>query len=382
MKLKLKSAARKPRVLSGHLWVFANELQAPPSAEMAGKGIVLEDARGRPVGSGVVNPASQIVWRCYSRYETPWDSRFLAAALGSAIDKRAVTECRRLVWSESDDLPGLIVDQFGDVLVVQAVTLAVELALDVITTILHDLLKPREIVLRNDAPSRRHEGLESYVRTLSGQPLEPFWLTIHGLQFLVDPANGQKTGFYLDQQYEHLRVREWASGRRVLDACCNQGAFALNAASAGATEVVALDISAECTRLTELNARHNDLGVTAVTDNIFDYFTNKRDEKFDLIVLDPPSFARNKAALAGALRGYKELNLRALRALNRGGVLATYSCSHHISRDIYLQMLTDAALDCGRPVQLLAETMQPPDHPVRLGFPESAYLKGFWLRVQ
>ncbi|MCD8482372.1 MAG: class I SAM-dependent rRNA methyltransferase [Verrucomicrobia bacterium] len=381
MKLKLKANTRKPRVLDGHLWVFANELAEAPTPQMAGKGIQLEDAKGRLLGSGIVNPASQIVWRSYSKSMDSWDAAFVSRTLKTAIANRSPATCRRLVWSESDDLPGVVVDQFGDVLVIQILTLAAELLQDTIAGTLQSVLQPREIVFRNDAPSRQYEGLPSYVRTFSGAELEPYWLEIHGIQYFVDPASGQKTGFYLDQQYEHVRSRHWATGRTVLDACCNQGAFALNCAKFGATDVLALDISQDCVRLTDLNARRNNLPVRSIAANIFDFFTEQRGHKFDMIVLDPPSFARNKAAVQGAMRGYKELNLRAIRSLNAGGILATYSCSHHITRDLYLEMLCAAAKDSGRTVHVLEETMQPQDHPVRLGFPESSYLKGFWLKV-
>jgi 23S rRNA (cytosine1962-C5)-methyltransferase len=382
MKLKLKSSTRKPRVLSGHPWVFSNELASHCEVIEDGSGIELEDFRGRSLGMGIYNSRSQIIWRRYSRSRQDWNSAFISQALDRAIARRDTSSnpfCR-LVWSESDDLPGLVVDRFNEVLVVQALTLAMDKHLPMISGLLKEKLQPEEIILRNDAPSRAHEGLTLYSSTVSGKPWEPRWMNIHGIEYFVDLQSGQKTGFYLDQQYEHLRAASRAQGKRVLDACCNQGAFALHCARAGASEVVAVDISADCVQLAKRNAERNQLQMTVLEENIFDYFTAQREERFDLIILDPPSFARNRSAVEGALRGYKELNLRAMRMLNPGGILATYSCSHHISRDLYLQMLTEAAYDSNRVVHVLEETMQPPDHPYRLGFPESLYLKGFWLR--
>lgn len=383
MKLVLKPGARRARVLAGHPWVFVNEINDLPDPAPDGEGVPLEDARGRFLGMGIVNSASQIVWRRYSRKAgQPWDRSFFHGALTEAMANREEEPFRRLVWSEADDLPGLVVDQFDDVLVVQALTLAVDRALPVILELLEDLLHPREILVRNDAPSRQKEGMPLEAWTRSGDPLVPFWGDIYGISHRLDLQASHKTGFYLDQRHEHFKVSTLAPGWRVLDAFCNQGAFALHCARAGAREVVAVDSSAEALALGRETARHNDLSVSFLQANVFDYFREHPQERFDLIILDPPSFAPNRRSLPTALRGYKECHLQAFRSLNKGGILATYCCSHHVNREAFLQIITEAAADIRRKVQLLYDTGQPLDHPVLLAFPESSYLKGFVLRMQ
>lgn len=381
MKLTLKKESRRARVRNGHPWAFVNELESLPDANWDGLALPLEDARGRHLGMGIVNTQSQIIWRRYSSGHEAWDSAFFAKALTAAEQNREDEPFRRLVWSEADDLPGLVVDQFDDVLVVQALTKAVDAALPEILELLQGQFSPREILLRNDAPARRKEGLELYARTVSGQPLKPFWAEIYSVFYHLDLEGAQKTGFYLDQRQEHFKVATLAPGWRVLDAFCNQGAFALNCAIAGAREVIAIDSSQEAVDQARLNAERNNVQVDFRKENVFDYFSANRDERFDLIILDPPSFAPNRRSLPGAAKGYKELHVRAFNCLNPGGILATYCCSHHVSRPLFRDIIDEAAADTRRKVQVMYETGQPLDHPVITNFPESEYLKGFVLRV-
>jgi 23S rRNA (cytosine1962-C5)-methyltransferase len=381
MKLSLKKETRRARVRNGHPWAFVNELESLPGPEWDGKALPLEDARGRHLGIGIVNTQSQITWRRYSNGHEPWDRNFFKAALLAAKQNREEEPFRRLVWSEADDLPGLVVDQFDDVLVVQALTKAVDVVLPDIIELLQAQLSPREILLRNDAPSRRKEGLELYSRTLSGHPLKPFWAEIYNVRYYLDLEGAQKTGFYLDQRPEHFKVATLAPGWRVLDAFCNQGAFALNCALAGAREVIAIDSSQEALDQARVNAAKNEVQVDFRKENVFDFFSENRDERFDLIILDPPSFAPNRRSLPGATKGYKELHVRAFNCLNPGGILATYCCSHHVSRQLFRDIIDEAAADTRRKVQVMYETGQPLDHPVIANFPESEYLKGFVLRV-
>lgn len=379
--LKLKPGP-SPRVQRGHPWVFGGEVTRLLPDEYNGREVELRDSRGRFMGMGLYNAKSQIVWRRYSRDKVAFDESFLKAALQAAIARRAPDTARRLVWSEADGLPGLVVDQFGQVLVVQALTAGMDQALPVITACLQRLLSPADIVYRNDAPSRRLEGLETSVTTLSGNPAEATWLTLDGIEFFIDLHSGHKTGFYLDQRAQHLRVAELAKGRRVLDGFCHQGGFALHCAKAGAESVLAVDISEECVQAARLNADKNQLAVDFSVMNMFDWFTANRQENFDLIVLDPPSFARSKKSLDGALRGYKELNLRAMRMLPPGGILATYSCSQNVSPAQFMSVLAEAAGDARRDFVVIEETGQPADHPVLLTMPESHYLKGAILQLR
>jgi 23S rRNA (cytosine1962-C5)-methyltransferase len=381
-KLVLKKEARRARVRNGHPWLFANEVDSLPDSSFDGQALPLEDSRGKFLGMGIVNTQSQILWRRYSLDRKEWNREFWGLALEAADRNREDEPFRRLVWSEADDLPGLVVDQFDEVLVVQALTLAVDRALPVILELLQERFSPREILVRNDAPTRRLEGLELTRFTMSGKPLEPFWAEIYNVWYHLDLQNAQKTGFYLDQRQEHFKVATFAGDWRVLDAFCNQGAFALNCALAGARDVVAIDSSEEAIASGRENAAKNEVEIEFRAENVFDYFTQNRDERFDLIVLDPPSFAPNRRALRGASKGYKELHVRAFRSLNPGGILATYCCSHHVSRALFREIIEQAAADTRKKVQILYETGHPIDHPVMLNFPESEYLKGFILRLQ
>ncbi len=381
--LKLKPNA-KPRVLGGHPWVFANEVEALLPVEFDGEVVECRDRADRFLGSGVYNSRSQIVWRRFSRERAALDGKFIREALERAVARRSAGDNRRLVWSESDDLPGLVVDQFGDTLVVQIQTAAMEKRTALVGEVLAEVLKPAEIIFRNDVPIRRLEGLPLEVHTLSGNAWAPRWVNIDGFDYWLDLQNGQKTGFYLDQRLQHAAVAKYASGRRVLDAFCNQGAFALHCARAGAASVRGLDSAFDAIGQAIKNAARNGLPADFVVANVFDWFTAQRDvaPAWDLIILDPPPFAKSKSALEGALRGYKELNLRAMKALVPGGVLATYTCSHHMQDAELRGVLADAAADARRKVRVLEYCHQPPDHPVLVTMPESEYLRGYVVRVE
>lgn len=429
--LKLKPNANA-RVLRGHPWVFGNEVEALLPPEHDGGAVECRDGRGRFLGTGIYNSRSQIVWRRLSRERVELDAAFLRTALMAAIARRGGTNggsrrgadlpirpaqgpapveglrpdpksegaagprlsedwpIRRLVWSESDDLPGVVADQFGDALVLQIQTLAMERQAAALVDLLVELTGAAEVILRNDAPIRRLEGLPLEVRTRSGRPWEARWLRIDGLEYWLDLQGGQKTGFYLDQRPQHAAVAAAvpalaagrAAGVRVLDAFCNQGSFALHCARAGATAVRGIDSAGEAVTQARRNAERNGLRVEFLAANVFDYFGERRDETWDLIVLDPPPFARSKDTLAGAMRGYKEINLRAMQRLTPGGVLATFSCSHHVQDADFRTMLAGAAADAKRRVQILQFCHQPPDHPVLVTMPESEYLRGCILRVE
>ena len=381
--LKLKPNANA-RILTGHPWVFANEVEALLPAEHDGEVVECRDRKGRFIGSGIYNSRSQIVFRRLSRDHVALDEAYLRAALERAIARRAPGNARRLVWSESDDLPGVVVDQFGDALVVQIQTLAMEKRAGLIGDLLHALLSPAEIIFRNDAPIRRLEGLTQETHTRSGAAWESRWLAIDGFEYWLDLQTAQKTGFYLDQRAQHAAVAKYCAGKRVLDAFCNQGPFALHAARAGAAEVLGLDSAEEAIAAARRNAGRNGAQATFAVANVFDWFNDTARETealWDVIVLDPPPFAKSKSALEGALRGYKEINLRAIQRLAPGGVLATYTCSHHMHDEQLRGVLAEAAADTRRRVQVLEWCHQPADHPVLATMPESEYLRGYIVRV-
>ena len=382
--LKLKPNATS-RVLTGHPWVFANECEALLPAEHDGEVVECRDRTGRFLGTGIYNSKSQIVWRRLSRDRVALDEAYLRAALQKALARRAGSgDFKRLVWSESDDLPGVVADQFGDTLVVQIQTLAMEKRRTVLSDLLAGLTGAKEIIFRNDANIRKLEGLPAEVHTRSGSAWEPRWVRIDGLDYWLDLQGGQKTGFYLDQRQQHAVVAKYAVGRRVLDAFCNQGSFALHCAKAGAASVLGLDSAFDAVGQAKKNADRNGLKAEFTGANVFDWFTAQRDAApaWDLIILDPPPFAKSKSALEGALRGYKELNLRAMKSLTPGGVLATYTCSHHMQDAQLREVLAEAAADAKKRVHVLEYCHQPADHPVLVTMPESEYLRGYILRVE
>jgi len=386
--LKLRANARA-RILSGHPWVFANEVEQLLPQELDGELVECRDRNGRFLGCGLYNSRSQIIFRRLSRERVALDDAYLESALRRALARREAASlsspARRLVWSEADELPGLVVDQYGDTLVVQIQTLALEKRSEALCRLLQALLSPAEIILRNDASIRRLEGLPLFVKTLSGNPWEPRWMKIDGLEYWLDLPNSQKTGFYLDQRTQHSAIARHCAGKRVLDAFCNQGAFALHAARAGASEVLGLDSAPEAIEAARRNAERNHLKVSFETANVFDWFnddTRNLEPSWDLIILDPPPFAKSKSALEGALRGYKEINLRAMQRLVPGGLLATYTCSHHMQDAELRQVLAQAANDAKRRVHILDWCHQPLDHPVLATMPESEYLRGYLLRVE
>lgn len=394
--LKLKVNA-KPRALTGHPWVFANEVEALLPGSFDGEVVECRDRTGRRIGSGIYNSRSQICWRKLGRERVALDEAYLRDAITRAIARRDEStpgtdatgkNIRRLIWSESDDLPGIVLDQFGDTLVLQIQTLAMEKRRDVISRLLMDVVKPSpaEIIFRDDAPIRRLEGLAQTTGTFSGKTWEPRWVNIGGLDYWLDLLGAHKTGFYLDQREQHSLVARYAKGRRVLDAFCNQGPFALHCARAGAASVLGLDSAEDAVAQARRNAGRNGLNAEFAVANVFDFFNNpspgQRAQTWDLIVLDPPPFAKSKSALEGALRGYKEINLRAMQRLAPGGILATYTCSHHMHDEELRQVLAGAAADARRRVRVLEFCHQPADHPVLVTMPESEYLRGYILCVE
>lgn len=384
--LKLKPNA-KPRVLSGHPWVFANEVEALLPPQHDGEVVECRDRADRFLGAGIYNSKSQIVWRRFSRERTALDAVYFRGALQRAIGRRDPAEgsMRRLVWSESDDLPGLVVDQFGDTLVVQIQAVAMEKRAAIVSDVLAEILKPAEIIFRNDAPIRRLEGLPLEVHTRSGKSWEPRWVRIDGFDYWLDLQSGQKTGFYLDQRPQHSAVAKYCAGKRVLDAFCNQGAFALHAARAGAVQVLGVDSAEDAVTQARKNAERNGVKAAFEVGNVFDWFNDPvraGEPLWDVIVLDPPPFAKSKSALEGALRGYKEINLRALQRLAPGGILATYTCSHHMQDAELRGVLAAAATDAKRKVRVREWCHQPADHPVLVTMYESEYLRGYIVRVE
>ena len=375
----------RARIFHGHDWVYASEIQKTFGAPEPGDVISLKDFRDRPLGTAIYNPNSQIVARRISRRKQKLDIEFFERRIQQAIDIRERTEsvdihlCR-MVWSESDGLPGMIIDRYGDHFVLQTLTLAMLQRKDIIIEALIKLLKPKTIILRNDSPMLKAEGIESEIALLHGENPGPFTVEANGVIFEVDLLDGQKTGLYLDQLEAHAAIAKLAKGKKVLDVFCNQGGFALACAKAGAESVTAVDSSESAIEATKRNAELNGVEINTVKHNAFDFLKHCED-KYDLIILDPPSFTRNKKTLKDALRGYKEIHLRGLKILERNGILSTYCCSHHATRELFLQNVVQASVDAKCTLRLIKNHGQRLDHPILPGIPETEYLKGFTFEL-
>ncbi|HYG58004.1 MAG TPA: class I SAM-dependent rRNA methyltransferase [Symbiobacteriaceae bacterium] len=374
---------KNTRVLEGHPWVFQGEVFKITGDYTPGDIVTVVDSRGLYMGRGYINPKSQIIVRMLTSRDEPIDRDFFRRRLEKAWAHRQRllpdTSACRVVFGEADFLPGLIVDKFNDVLVIQCLALGIDRWLGDIVDILDDMLNPRGIYERNDVPVRELEGLTQRKGPLRGEFDPRLIIEENGLKIAVDVAHGQKTGYFLDQRDNRRAVRPYANGARVLDCFCNVGGFALNAAAAGAREVIAVDASGEALQAARENAELNGLAdrMQYREGNAFDVLRKLEADKeqFDLIVLDPPAFAKNKASLEGAVRGYKEINLRAMRMIPEGGFLVTCSCSFHMKSDLFKAVVADAALDARRRLRLVEERAQGVDHPIVVGYDESHYLK-------
>ena len=371
--------APRARIFHGHEWIYATEVRKTFGDPQPGDVITLKDFQDRSLGSAIYNPLSQIVARRFSRRKQDLDAEFFVRRIGQSIEHRrrlGLDETlARLVWSESDGLPGLIVDRYGAHLVVQTLTLAMRMRLDRIIAALKELVSPETIILRNDSPVLKAEGIEQEITVIHGTNPGAFVVEANGLQFEIDLLDGQKTGLYLDQLQSHAEVAKLAEGKRVLDCFTNQGGFALACAKAGAAKVTAVDISESACAAARRNAEINGLELEVIAHNVFDFLKHGTPD-YDLIILDPPSFTRNKKTLMDAMRGYKEIHLRSLKLLEKGGLLSTFCCSHHASRELFQANLVDAAVDAKKSLRLVANHGQRGDHPVLLALPETEYLKG------
>ena len=377
----------RARIFHGHDWVYASEVLKTFGDPQPGDVISLRDGQDRLLGSAIYNPKSQIVARRFSRRKQDLDHDFFVRRISQAIASREKLGVHRnpgrVVWSESDGLPGVILDRYGSHLVLQTLTLAMDQRKERIVEAAQQLLSPSSIIERNDAPIRKAEGLDLVAGILTGEKQACIQLESKGMRFHVDLLMGHKTGLYLDQLDNYDAVAELANGLRVLDCFSNQGAFAIACARAGASAVTAVEISGELVKSIDENAQLNGVTITTEEANVFDYLAREIQEnvQFDLIVLDPPSFAKSKDSLKSAWRGYKEIHMRALQLLPPDGFLATFSCSHHVSREMFQEMIVDASVDAKRHVRILKYLSQPLDHPILPHIPETEYLKGYLLQV-
>jgi 23S rRNA (cytosine1962-C5)-methyltransferase len=377
------------RIRAGHPWVFSNEIWKLPEGLRQGEAVEVLDGRGHYLGNGFYNGHSLISVRLFTRTHESLDQalfdRRIAAADALRQELYPGSKHYRLCYGESDGLPGLIVDRYGDQLVVEIMSLGIDLRRELVVKALTDLLQPACIYERSDSYSRKLEGLHPSVNVLSGELNPEAVIEENGLKFAVDLEHGQKTGWFFDQRDNRLALRRHVRGKTVLDAFCHTGGFALNAAAGGATAVTGLDVSGPAVERARQNAALNGLDGTCTFQqaDLMQALKHKVEagERYDAVVLDPPAFAKNKKSVEPALAGYKEINLRAMKLLPPGGVLVSCSCSYHIEDELFRVMLVDAARDAGRQLQLLEFRHQAQDHPVLLAAKETQYLKCAVMRV-
>ena len=391
----LLKPGREKSVGLRHPWLFSGAIERIEGEADDGKVVDVVSASGEWLARGYLNRRSQITvrlltWDAEERIDRRfWQRRLERAMAGrAALSADPETTAYRLVHAESDGLPGLVVDRYGDWLVAQFLTLGIERQKEAIVELLMELVSPRGIYERSDVEVRRKEGLEPRRGPLAGEEPPPLVEVLEsGLRFNVDIIGGQKTGFYLDQRENRRRVAAYAAGREVLNAFAYTGAFAVYALAAGAKHVTNVETSYKALELAERNLALNgfdpDRQAEQIAGDVFAVLRDFREtgRRFDLIILDPPKFARTKGQVQAATRGYKDINLLALQMLPPGGILATFSCSGLVSEDLFQKVVFGAGVDAGRDVQILERLGQPPDHPVLLSFPEGAYLKGFICRV-
>ncbi|MEE0158929.1 MAG: class I SAM-dependent rRNA methyltransferase [Christensenellales bacterium] len=380
---------RQKKLLQGHPWVYGNEIERVEGEIEDGGLVTVVDFRGRYMGTGFYNSKSLITVRLLTHRQEEVTDELIASRVKAACDYRRFvmnrpgTDSCRLIYGEADRLPGVIADRFGGVIVLQVLALGMERFTQTIADALLACEKPDCLLLQNDDAIRRKEGMECFTRVLYGTLPEENIIHENGVKLAVDVLGGQKTGYFLDQKDNHLFVRQFCKDARVLDCFSYIGAFALNAAAAGAKEVMAVDISEAAVQLIEKNAALNGADITAVCANCFDFLRAqvKAGEKYDVVVLDPPAFTKAHANMASACRGYKEIALSAMRLLPAGGVLATHSCSYHMPEEVFVNTVLSAAQDLHRQVRVITLRRQDIDHPVLAGYPESHYLKSLWLQM-
>ena len=377
----------RARILHGHDWVFSSEVLKVFGDPADGDVISLRDGKDHLIGSAIYNSKSQIVARRFSRRKQDLDLDFFKRRIAQAAEYRARRHIDpklcRIVWSESDGLPGVIVDRYGDYFVLQTLTLAMDMRKELIAQAIVDLFEAKNIIERNDAPVRQVEGLEARTGILSGAATSKIQIDINDIKFDVDLLHGQKTGFYLDQKDNYGIIAQYARGRRVLDCFTSQGAFALACARAGASEVTGVEANTESLEAARENAERNQLRVQWMEQDVFQFLrgAEKMESQYDLIVLDPPSFTKTKSGVRDAMRGYRELHVRAFKLLSKDGLLATFSCSHHVNENAFAQMIAEALVDARRSARRLRRFEQSPDHPVLPTFPETEYFKGVLLEM-
>lgn len=383
-KVYLKKNEEK-RIVAGHSWVYANEVAKIEGKDKNGALAEVFSYDGRFIGKGYINHASKILVRIFIRNDGADDAAFYENAILKANEYRTrlgYKNCYRVVFAEADNLPALIVDKYGDYLAIQCLSLGIDMRKNLITDILVKLFNPKGIYERSDVSVRKKEGLPEVKQVLYGEVPEYCEIEENGLKMLVDIRYGQKTGYFLDQKENRFAVRKYAKGE-VLDCFCNSGGFSLNAATV-ADKVTACDISELALKNVRDNAALNGIAnIETLCGDVFEVLRSFRREKrqFDAVILDPPAFCKSASEVKDAYRGYKDINLTAMKIVKSGGFLVTCSCSHYMTTALFEKMLIEAARESGRTVRYVEIKTQAPDHPALLSAEETQYLKFFVLQI-
>lgn len=380
----LKKGEEK-RIIAGHSWVYANEVAKIEGKDKNGALASVFAHDGRFIGKGYINHASKILVRVFIRNNETDSEDFYLERLKAANDYRlklGYKNCYRMVFAESDNLPALIVDKYGDILVIQCLSLGIDLRKKLICDCLVKLFSPKGIFERSDVSVRKKEGLSEIKQVLYGEVPDYCEIEENGIKMLVDVKNGQKTGYFLDQKENRFTARRYSKGE-VLDCFCNSGGFSLNAATV-AESVIACDISELALQNVRDNVKLNGYkNIQTLQGDVFEVLRNFRKEKrqFDTVILDPPAFCKTADEVKDAYRGYKDINLTAMKIVESGGFLITCSCSHYMTANLFEKMLTEAAKESGRIVRCVETKTQAPDHPSLLSADETQYLKFIVLQV-
>ncbi len=373
------------RIIAGHSWVYANEVSRIENKDKNGSLATVFSYDGRYIGKGYINHTSKILVRIFIRNNENDDEALYIDRIKAANDYRlklGYTDCYRMVFAEADNLPALIIDRYGDVLVMQCLSLGIDQRKEIICKCLVKLFSPKGIYERSDVAVRKKEGLLEVKQVLYGEVPDYCEVSENTIKMLVDVKNGQKTGYFLDQKENRLAARKYCRGE-VLDCFCNSGGFSLNAATV-ADKVTACDISELALKNVNDNAKLNSFkNITTLCGDVFEVLRNFRKEKrlFDTVILDPPAFCKTADEVKDAFRGYKDINISAMKIVKSGGFLITCSCSHHMTTALFEKMLIDAARESGRTVRSVEIKTQAPDHPSLLCAEETQYLKFFVLQI-
>jgi len=374
------------RIIAGHPWVYANEVSKIEGKDRNGSLAIVKSQDGKYIGKGYINHLSKILVRIFIRNDEEDTKEYYLNAFKQAKEYReslGYNNNYRLIFSEADNIPGLVVDKYADYLVMQCMSLGIDQRKDLLVQCLVELFNPKGIYERSDSPVRSKEGLEPYSGLIYGEVPDEIIIEENGIKMSVDVKNGQKTGYFLDQKENRLAIRRYTKDKSVLDCFCNSGGFSMNAAT-NAKSVKAVDISKSALDTVKRNAELNSFkNVTTLEGDVFKVLRDEKTlgNKYDVVILDPPAFCKSINEIKDSLRGYKDINILGMKLVEKGGILVSSSCTHFITEQMFMNMLRDASRESGRKVRVVEIKTQAPDHPALLCDDETSYLKFVVLQV-